>query len=422
MLKNIFHTVSVHPAFMHGFYFARYFIRQFYLQNGLQIASSLAYATLLSLVPLVAVMLGFLGGLQVFSGVVESVQSFVFNNFVPSFGYTVQKYIYDFSVKASQLTITGSILLLVIAVMLMATIDTAFNRIWCIRSRRRPLSRFLVYWAVLTLGPVLVGAGLVSTSYLLSLPIVSDVDSALQIKSRLLSWMPFLTTSVAFTLIYIVVPNCYVNRFHAVCGGLFSALLFEFAKYGFGIYVRAMTTYETIYGAIAVIPLFLIWIYISWVIVLLGAHITFCLSSFYLEGEMRGPVRTGWEFRDAFRIIGRLWSAQKDGSTLDIPALRKQGIRLPQNQINEILECLVRKKWVYVTSSGNWVLARDLGEVSLLDLQKVLHCRLPFDGIKNPRDQWEHSLQSFFETHHDEVTGVLSVPIGSLLRVQGPDD
>jgi membrane protein len=360
-------------------------------------------------------MFGFFGGLPVLEGVSESIQEFVFANFVPSFGYTIQKYIYGFSIKASQLTITGSLLLLVIAIMLMATIDTAFNHIWCIRRRRNPLSRFLVYWAVLTLGPLLVGAGLVSTSYLFSLPVISDVDSALQIKARFLSWLPFLTTSVAFTLLYIVVPNCYVKRLHALIGGLFSAIMFEFAKYGFGFYIRDMPTYETIYGAIAVIPLFLIWIYISWVIVLLGAHITFCLSSFKLEGEKAGADRIGWEFRDAFRIIGQLWSAQKDGNVVNIPRLRKEGIKLPQNQINEIFECLLRKKWVQRTSSGDWILARDLSEVTLFDLQKILHCRLPFEGIENPDDRWEGSLQSFFKTNRGEIEDMLSVPIRSLL-------
>ena len=407
--------VSVHAGVTRIFHFIRYSSRQFYLQNGLQIASSLAYATLLSIVPLVIVMFGFFGGLPLLEGVSESIQAFVFSNFVPSFGDTVQKYILDSSIKASQLTITGSILLLAIAIMLMATIDSAFNHIWRISRRRNPLSRFLVYWAVLTLGPLLVGAGLVSTSYLLSLPVISDVDSALQIRTRLLSWLPFLSTWLAFALVYILVPNGYVNRLHALIGSLFSALLFEFAKYGFGIYVMAMTTYETIYGAIAIIPLFLVWIYVSWVIVLLGAHITFCFSSFQTEQEKCGVYGTGWEFRDAFRIIGQLWSAQKHGNSLDIPGLKRRGITLPQAEVDEIFEHLLREKWVNYTSSGDWILTRDLAALTLYDLQKILHCRFPFEGIKNPRDGWERSLQSFFETCHDEMKDILSVPISSLL-------
>ena len=185
-----------------------------------------------------------------------------FQVFVPELGWTVQGYIMNFSDKASQLTITGSMILVFIAIMLMATIDNAFNRIWFVRNKRNPVSRLLVYWAVLTMGPLLIGFGLASTSYLLSIPVVIDVESSFNLRAKILSWLPFLTTSVAFTLLYILVPNCRVTKRHALFGGVFCAVLFEFAKYGFGVYVRAMPSYQNIYGAISVVPLFLIWIYV----------------------------------------------------------------------------------------------------------------------------------------------------------------
>ena len=260
-------------------YFSRFFLRHFYTLRGMQTASSLAYTTLLSIVPLIAVMFGLFGKIAILQDVSASIQEFVFTNFVPHFGQTIQGYISGFSTKASQLTITGSMVLVVIAIMLMATIDNAFNRIWFVTKKRNPIARLLVYWAVLTMGPLLIGIGLASTSYLLSLPVVADVDSTLNLKAHFLSWLPFLTTSIAFTLLYILVPNCYVSKRHALVGGIICAILFEFAKYGFGIYVRTMPSYENIYGAISIIPLFLIWIYVSWVIVLFGAHISFCLSS-----------------------------------------------------------------------------------------------------------------------------------------------
>src|SRR5690606_1670964 len=123
-----------------------------------------------------------------------------------------------------------------------------------------PVARFLVYWAILTMGPLLLGVGLFSTSYLFSLPLISGVDTTFGVKERLLSWLPFMTTSIAFTIIYILIPNCVVLRRHALVGGIAAAILFELAKYGFGIYVRTMPGYQTIYGALAVIPIFLIWI------------------------------------------------------------------------------------------------------------------------------------------------------------------
>mgnify|MGYP001257025824 FL=1 len=265
--------------------FARtsYILRHFYLSNAMQVASSLAFTSLLSLVPLLTVMFGLFGEISVLQNFSTLIQNFIFANFVPEFGQTIEQYIYIFSMKASQLTISGSVFLVLIAMMLLATIDNSFNRIWKIKKKRNPIKRILIYFSLLIMGPLLIGIGLALTSYLLSIPVIADVDTTFNVKTHLLGWLPFLMTSIAFILLYILVPNCYVYKKYAVSAGVICAILFELAKYGFGIYVKEMSGYENIYGALAILPLFLVWIYISWVIILFGAHITFCLSSFYLN-------------------------------------------------------------------------------------------------------------------------------------------
>ena len=265
--------------------FARtsYILRHFYLSNGMQVASSLAFTSLLSFVPLLTVMFGLFGEISVLQNFSTLIQNFIFANFVPEFGQTIEQYIYIFSTKASQLTISGSVFLVLIAMMLLATIDNSFNRIWKIKKKRNPIKRILIYFSLLIMGPLLIGIGLALTSYLLSIPVIADVDTTFNVKTHLLGWLPFLMTSIAFILLYILVPNCYVYKKYAVSAGVICAILFELAKYGFGIYVKEMSGYENIYGALAILPLFLVWIYISWVIILFGAHITFCLSSFYLK-------------------------------------------------------------------------------------------------------------------------------------------
>ena len=265
--------------------FARtsYILRHFYLSNGMQVASSLAFTSLLSFVPLLTVMFGLFGEISVLQNFSTLIQNFIFANFVPEFGQTIEQYIYIFSMKASQLTISGSVFLVLIAMMLLATIDNSFNRIWKIKKKRNPIKRILIYFSLLIMGPLLIGIGLALTSYLLSIPVIADVDTTFNVKTHLLGWLPFLMTSIAFILLYILVPNCYVYKKYAVSAGVICAILFELAKYGFGIYVKEMSGYENIYGALAILPLFLVWIYISWVIILFGAHITFCLSSFYLD-------------------------------------------------------------------------------------------------------------------------------------------
>ena len=265
--------------------FARtsYILRHFYLSNAMQVASSLAFTSLLSLVPLLTVMFGLFGEISVLQNFSTLIQNFIFANFVPEFGQTIEQYIYIFSMKASQLTISGSVFLVLIAMMLLATIDNSFNRIWKIKKKRNPIKRILIYFSLLIMGPLLIGIGLALTSYLLSIPVIADVDTTFNVKTHLLGWLPFLMTSIAFILLYILVPNCYVYKKYAVSAGVICAILFELAKYGFGIYVKEMSGYENIYGALAILPLFLVWIYISWVIILFGAHITFCLSLFYLD-------------------------------------------------------------------------------------------------------------------------------------------
>jgi len=413
-LENIINAIKTNLIKI--FYFSRFFLRHFYALRGMQTASSLAYTTLLSIVPLITVMFGLFGSISVLSDFSEAIQDFVFSNFVPEFGWTIQGYLLGFSDKASKLTITGSMVLVLIAIMLMATIDNAFNRIWIVKNKRSPIARLLVYWAVLTMGPLLIGFGLASTSYLLSLPVVADVDTTWNLKSRLLSWLPFLTTSIAFSLLYILIPNCHVSKKHAVAGGFICAVLFELAKYGFGIYVREMPSYENIYGAVAIIPLFLIWIYVSWMIVLFGAHITFCLSSFRLQDEIEHRSKGGWTFLDVLRVLEVLYQAQNSGETTSIQKLRKNKILLPHYQMNDLLEHLKRLKWVNQNSSGEWLLSKDMKETSMYDLHSALPVRLPVSDYELGQDKLAKKLKLQLANHQQEVAQHLSLSIHEFLK------
>lgn len=397
------------------FHFCRFLMRQFTQRRGFQNASSLAYTTLLSIVPLVGVMFSFFGSLPVFKEISETLQEFVFGNFVPAFGQTIQEYLISFSVKASQLTATGIIVLIVIALLMMSTIESALNHIWNVLTRRKPMSRFLTYWAILTVGPILVGIGLYSTSYFLALPVISSVDSTLMLKSRLLGFMPFITTSIAFSLMYILVPNTYVNRRNAVIGGLFAALFFEIAKFGFGIYVRSVSTYQTIYGAIAVIPMFLLWIYMSWLIVLLGAQIAYCLSIFRMEEAERKHALYEWGFIDAYKIIAQLWEAQKEGKQLTSVQIKRNVSRIPHLMVNQILELLQKANWVYRTASGKWMLMRDMNELTLHDLYLLLPCKFP-EKIDYARDKYSQSLLTVVQTHNKDIEKLLSITLGESFK------
>jgi len=392
------------------FCFIRYVFQQFFAGRTMQSASSLAYTTLLSLVPLIAVMFSFFSNLPVFKDLSEIIQEFVFNNFVPSFGQTIRDYLINFSIKASNLTTTGIVVLVIIALMLMSTINSALDNIWQINKRRHLVARFLVYWAILTLGPVLIGAGFYSTSYLFTLPLVDRVDTA-----RLLTLMPFYTSSIAFTLLYVLVPNTHVNTRHAIIGGVAAAVLFELAKYTFGLYVKAVPTYTVIYGAVAVIPMFLIWIYVSWLIVLFGAQISYSLSVFRMEDVGKHHSESRWGFLDAYQVIGELWLAQKQGSGRSVMQLKKSGVRISHASMNIIFDILVKARWIRRNSLGQWCLIRDLGELTLMDLYKILPCKLP-TNIDRPANKWQKSLKGVLADSDASLAVSLAIPVSKALK------
>lgn len=395
------------------FLFLAFFWRNIREQNALQTAASLAYTTLLSLVPLITVVFSIFGQLSILGDVSGSIQSFIFNNFVPAFGSTVQEYMVQFSDNASKMTITGVVVLIIIALMLIATIDDAFNRIWLVKKRRSPVSRLLVYWAMITMGPLLIGFGIYLTSSVLAHPLINDVDQSLQLQARLLRVAPFLTSTVAFTLIYMIVPNCFVPKRNALVGGVTAAVLFELAKFAFGIYVKAMPTYQNIYGAIAVVPLFLVWIYVSWVILLVGSHLSFCLSTYGSSIKVSQPSQEG-SLVGAIYLLQYLWQKQEAGTPTKLDEIVLNVPQLPSGQIQHLLGLLHEKQWVHQVEEEGWSLARDLSRTTLFALYQDLPDRLPStlsEGVLRNADSIQQKLTPLVNAHHVETKRQLSEPL-----------
>ncbi len=241
-------------------------------------AAALAYATLLALVPLAAVVFSALSMFPVFEEWALMLEQFVYQNFVPAAGDVIQEHLQRFTEHTGKLTAIGSVFLVVGAVLLLFTIEETFNEIWHVKEGRRMSQRVLSYWAVLTLGPLLIGASLSLTSYLISLTLSSDRAVLAQAQSYALSALPFVFEVLAFLILYMVVPNCIVRFRDALVGGIAAAILFEISKRGFAWFVLNFASYQVIYGALATIPIFLIWIYISWLVVLVGAAVVVVLG------------------------------------------------------------------------------------------------------------------------------------------------
>ena len=262
-----------------GRHFAQFVWGRFQQDRLTVTAGYLAYVTLLSLVPMIAVVFGMMSAFPVFQSLKQEMEQFVYHNFVPTAGDMLKEYIDGFVANATNTTAVGIGALVVVALMLISAIDKNLNYIWR-STQSRPLAQaFAMYWMILTLGPVLIGASIAISSYIFSLRLFG-AESLFGIGYLLLRGLPFLFSVLTFLLVYTVVPNCKVRLIHAFIGALLAATLFELAKRGFAIYITNFPSYQAIYGALATIPILFVWVYLSWLVVLFGAEATACLGEY----------------------------------------------------------------------------------------------------------------------------------------------
>lgn len=261
-----------------------YLLGRFHEDRILYYSGYLSYVTLLSMVPLLAVIFSIFSIFPFFEKLKEEVEEFVFSNFVPALGDAVQEQILSFVENATRMTPFGLLVLLIIAVLLLSSIDHTLNQIWHVRKNRGLIVSYSIYLVVLISSPVLLGTSLAATSYLVSLRGIEE-GAALSVIKLLLSSLPFLGSFLFFLLLYIIVPHTKVHFWSAVSGAMIATLLFEISKSAFALYFINFPVYQVIYGALAVIPLLLIWVFISWVVVLVGAQIAASLDGFLEEQQ-----------------------------------------------------------------------------------------------------------------------------------------
>lgn len=236
-------------------------------------AGHLAYVTLLSLVPFIMVFFTILSAFPAFNSVRADLEGFIFSNFVPTASDVVHQYIGDFVGNASKMGAVGILSLLVIALLLISNVDKTLNRIWRAESDRPIVYTFAIYWMVITLGPLLMGASVIMTSYLTGLAQFAE-EYTPGLGTFLLELVPSIAALAAFIILYMLVPKRRVPALHALGGAVVATLLFEITKKGFALYVTSFPSYQVIYGALAALPLLLVWIYLSWIVVLVGAEFT----------------------------------------------------------------------------------------------------------------------------------------------------
>ncbi len=340
---------------------------RFYEERALQTAGSLTYTTLLSLVPLLTVALAVSTAFPVFDQTTGALQLFLLENFLPdATGIDViADQVSAFTRNAGRLTAIGLGVFAVTAVMLMMTIDVSLNRLFRVQRRRPMLQQVLIYWAVLTLGPVLIGASLSMTSFAVGasfgwMQLGQMADAVLRV-------LPFVFTCAALTLLYAVVPYRHVPLRDALLGGVLAGIAFELAKRGFAVYLARFPTYTLIYGAFATIPIFLVWLYMSWVVVLAGATLTAMLPAYrFAEGR---PI-PGRDFADALAVLALLARAQGGGGVRRLRQMSEE-LRLMPHRCEAVLERAARRGWTARTEKDGWVLVREADTLSVSEIYRA---------------------------------------------------
>lgn len=398
--------------------FWRFLLQRFIADQGTSNAAALTYTTLFAVVPMMTVTFSMLSAIPAFQDTGEQIQSFIFRNFVPSAGETLQQYLRDFTTQARQLTWIGVAVLAATAFWMLVTIEKTFNTIWRVRQPRRGVSSFLLYWAILSLGPLLLGGGFAISTYFTSLSLISGPDALIGAQA-LLKFMPLLFSVAAFTLLYATVPNAQVPVRHALLGGLFAAVLFEVAKMLFGLYVRLFPGYQLIYGAFATVPLFLLWIYLSWLIVLFGAELV-CNLGFSQQWRKRAIPR----LLMALGVLRVFYERQQSGLKVRLLDVQRQGWSLAEHEWEEILVFLEQQKLIAPTGSGTWVLSRDLGHYSLQQL--LSHSPWPLPRAENLPEQldevWYPALRSGLVKLQEEQIALFGEDLAAWLQPESESE
>ena len=334
-----------------------------------QVAGELTFTTLLAFVPLFTIAFALFAAFPVFEDWSNAFKVFLLTTLVPEMGgKIITVYMQQFADNAAKLTVLGLVFLAVTALALMLTIERVFNAIWRVPRPRPIAQRLIIYWAALTLGPILIGASLSLTSWLVTQSMSLAADTK-DLQTFLLKTVPILLNVAAFGLLYLLIPNRRVLIRDALAGGAAAALAFEVMKRGFALYIQLVPTYALIYGAFATLPIFLLWIHLSWVVVLFGAVVVAVLPRWRL-GAVEQEERPGTQLFRALDLIEALYRQQALSiapGTARLAALSA----MSEEEADQLLERMRGEGWVRRVDSGGWVLGKDLETLRLADLYRV---------------------------------------------------
>jgi membrane protein len=377
-------------------WFAFFALRRFNDDGCFAAAGALSYTTLVSLVPLAVLALGSLSVFPNFAPVRAELLGLLFESFVPSVGEQVAFWFRNFADSATQTTAIGIAGFVVTGVLLLVTVEDQLNRIWRVTRARAWGQRVLAYWAVITLGPLLIGISLTLSTYFE----VAARRTGLGERAFLLfadGWAQWLARGLpagleflALGLLYWLIPNRNVRWHDAALGAFVATAAIEILKVGFSIYIGAVSYYRTVYGTLAAIPIFLLWMYISWSAVLLGAVVAAALPDWSGSGRS-GSDEKGRQVGLSLALVAALARARRRGAAMTDRALAAQLGAAPE-AADRLLRSLAAGGLAACTLEGGWVLLRDPETATLRDLYETLRLPLAGDWDEPVATPWQRQV------------------------------
>jgi membrane protein len=400
--------------------FALYSLRRFNADGCFAASGALSYTTLVSLVPLAVIALASLSSFPIFASVRDQLLGLMLENFVPSIGAQAAWWFRAFADSATQTTAIGTAGIAATSVLLLVTVEDQLNLIWRVTAPRPWGQRLLAYWTLITLGPLLIGVSLsLSTYFEIAARQAGFGQEALAWFAS--SWLhglaravPALLEFVALTLLYGLIPNCAVRWRDGALGAAIATLTIEVLKVGFSIYIGATSFYSTVYGALAAIPIFLLWMYISWMAVLLGAVVAAALPYWRIDERVGNVPAGGVRLGLSLALIAALARAQRRGEKRSTPALAAE-LGVATTVIDEHIKPLAEAGFAAHTQSGRWVLAWSPESATLHDLYEALHLPLAGRWTDQVSTPWQRQVAPAMDRIVKAETAAMEVTIDSLI-------
>lgn len=404
------------------FNFLRFLIRHFLEDNCQQKAASLTYTTLLSLVPMITVLLMILSSVPALESAREQIYDLIFSNLMPQSSVQVSGYINDFAEKSRNLTAIGAMVLFLTTIMTLTTIEKAFNQIWRVEDRSGGLKSILRYWTIVTLGPLVLGTAFIVSSAVQSLSFLNQQVGGYGIDwSFWVQLISFGITIAGFIGMYWFIPKAKVPIKNAAVAGVFIAITFELLKLTFGTVMSNFTSYEAIYGAFAALPIFLLWIYLSWNLILLGVEISYTLTIF-----ATGEVYPRHPLLSLLDMLNLIYTNHQKGSSVKEQELRDVLGRKELPKWYTYLNYLKDSDLITVTESEEYVLKKDLSKMTLWDFYRTLPYPLPIkdelNEITNTNLQWLNLLAERFVHTETCAKHELDIPLSKIFENSSPRD